>query len=117
MPGDPQLLVHPLYHDALVDALVRTADKIAVQVQVHIIHALDIGQGLVHKDVVHIEGVLGQHHAALTQHLGAVHHRVHQQVLVRAEVAHVHPAEQPVLREHIGVAHGMAGAILTCSYT
>ena len=56
--------------------------------------------------------MLGQHHAALTQHLGAVHHRVHQQVLVRAEVAHMHPAEQPVLREHIGIAHRMAGAVL-----
>ena len=60
----------------------------------------------------HIEGVLGQHHAALAQHLGAVQDRVHQQVLVGAEVAHVHPCEEPLLREDVGVPHGMAGAVL-----
>ena len=56
--------------------------------------------------------MLGQHHAALTQHLGAVHDRVHQQVLVRAEMAHMHPVEQAVFREDVGVPDGMAGAIL-----
>ena len=58
VPGDPQLLIHPLDHDALVHALVGTADEVAVQVQIHVVHALDIGQGLVDKNVVHIEGVL-----------------------------------------------------------
>ena len=110
--GDPQLLIHPLYHDALVHALVGTADEVAVQIQIHVVHALDIGQGLVDKNVVHIEGVLGQHHAALAQHLGAVHHRVHQDVLVRAEVAHMGPVEQAVLGEHVGVAHGQGGVVL-----
>ena len=56
--------------------------------------------------------MLGQHHAALAQHLGAVHDRVHQQVLIRAEVPDVHPVKQALLREHVGVAHGMAGAVL-----
>ena len=109
---DPQLLIHAADHHALVHALVCAADEVAVQIQIHIVHALDVGQGLVHKDIVHIEGVLGQHHAALAQHLGAVHDRVHQQVLIRAEVPDVHPVEQAVLREHVGVAHGMAGAVL-----
>ena len=112
VPGDPQLLIHPLDHDALVHALVGTADEVAVQIQIHVVHALDIGQGLVDKDVVHIEGMLGQHHAALAQHLGAVHHRVHQDVLIRAEVAHMGPVEQAVLREHVGVAHGQGGVVL-----
>ena len=110
--GDPQLLVHTADHHALVHALVCAADEVAVQVQIHIIHALDKGQGLVDKDVVHIEGVLGQHHAAVPQHLCAVHHRVHQQVLVGPEVADMRPVEQPVLGEHVGVAHGVAGVVL-----
>ena len=109
---DPQLLVHTADHHAFVHALVCAADEVAVQIQIHIVHTLDVGQGLVHKDIVHIEGVLGQHHAALAQHLGAVHDRVHQQVLIRAEAPDVHPVEQAVLREHVGVAHGMAGAVL-----
>ena len=112
VPGHAQLLVHPLDHDALVDALIRAADEVAVEVKIHVVHALDVGQGLVDEDVVHIEGVLGQHHTALAQDLGAVHDRVHQQVLVRAEVADMHPAEQTVLREHIGVADRVAGIIL-----
>ena len=110
--GHPQLLVHPLDHHTLVHALVGPADEVAIQVQIHIIHALDKGQGLVDKDVVHIEGVLGQHHAAVPQHLRAVHHRVHQQVLVGPEVADMRPVEQPVLGEHVGVAHGVAGVVL-----
>ena len=44
--------------------------------------------------------------------LGAVHHRVHQDVLVRAEVAHMGPVEQAVLGEHVGVAHGQGGVVL-----
>ena len=112
VPGDPQLLIHPLDHDALVHALVGTADEVAVQIQIHVVHAFDVGQGLVDKDVVHIEGVLGQHHAAVPQHLCAVHHRVHQQVLVGPEVADMRPAEQSVLGEHVGVAHGVAGVVL-----
>ena len=110
--GHPQLLIHPLDHHTLVHALVGPADEVAVQVQIHIVHALDKGQGLVDKDVVHIEGVLGQHHAAVPQHLCAVHHRVHQQVLVGPEVADMRPAEQSVLGEHVGVAHGVAGVVL-----
>ena len=110
--GHPQLLIHPLDHHTLVHALVGPADEVAVQVQIHIVHALDKGQGLVDKDVVHVEGMLGQHHAALAQHLSAVHDRVHQQVLVGAEVADVHPGEQTLLREDVGVPHSVAGAVL-----
>ena len=112
VPGHAQLLVHPLDHDAFIHALVRAADEVAVEVKIHVVHALDVGQRLVDEDVVHVEGVLGQHHAAVPQDLGAVDDRVHQQVLVRAEVAHVHPAEQAVLREDVGVAHGVAGVVL-----
>ena len=65
---DPQLLIHAADHHALVHALVCAADEVAVQIQIHIVHALDVGQGLVDKDVVHIEGVLGQLHAAAAQH-------------------------------------------------
>ena len=65
VPGDAELLVHALDHDALIDALVGAADEIAVEVEVHIIHGLDEGQGLVDEDVVHIEGVLGQLQAAV----------------------------------------------------
>ena len=73
MLGDAELLVHALDHDALVDTLVGTADEVAVEVEVHIIHGLDERQRLVDEDVVHVEGMLGQHHAALAQHLSAVH--------------------------------------------
>jgi len=73
MLGDAELLVHALDHDALVDALVGTADEVAVEVKVHIIHGLDERQRLVDEDVVYVEGMLGQHHAALAQHLSAVH--------------------------------------------
>ena len=110
--GHAQLLIHPLDHDALVHALVRAADEVAVEVKIHVVHAFDVGQRLVDEDVVHIEGVLGQHHAAVSQDLGAVDDRVHEQVLVRAEVAHMHPAEQAVLREDVGVAHGVGGVVL-----
>ena len=85
-PGHPQLLIHPLDHDLLVDALVISADKVAVQVFVHVIDGLHLGQGLVDEDVVHIEGMLGQLQAAVPQHLGAVDDRVHEQVFRRLPV-------------------------------
>ena len=37
---------------------------------------------------------------------------MHQDVLVGAEAPDVHPAEQPVLRENVGVPDGVAGAVL-----
>ncbi len=97
MAGHSQLLVHPLDHHTLVHALVGPADEVAVQIHVQIVHGLDIGQGLVDKDIVHIEGVLGQLQVAVPQQLCAVDHRMHQQVLVGPEVADMRPVEQSVL--------------------
>ena len=110
--GDPHLLIHPGDHHLLVDGLVGPADEVAVEIHIHVVHALHRGQGLVHEDVVHIEGVLGQLQPAGAQHLGAVDHRVHQQVLGGAEAADVVPGEHPVLGEHVGVPHDLLGVVL-----
>ena len=109
--GHAQLLVHPLDHVLLVDALVLPADEIAVQVKIHVIHGMALGQRLVHKDVVHIEGVLGQLHLRLAQHLGAVDDAVHQDVFVRREPADLVPVEDAVLRQDALVVDGQLGVV------
>ena len=108
----PQLLVHPADHHALVHALVRPADKVAVQVHIHIVDVLHQGEGLIDKDVIHIEGVLGQLQLAVPQNPGAVDDRVHQQILGGLEVPDVLPVEHPAHGEHIAVAHHPLGVVL-----
>ena len=75
--GDPHLLVHPTHHDRFLHRLVGPADEVTVEVHIHVVEGLDEGERLVDEDIVHIEGVLGQLHAALAEHLRAVDHRVH----------------------------------------
>ena len=109
--GDAQLLVDALDHVLLVDTLVIAADEVAVEVQVEVVDGLDLGQRLVDEDVIHIEGVLGQHHAGLTQHLGAVDDAVHQDVLVRRKVADLAPLKDAALRQDAGIIHDIACVI------
>ena len=109
--GDPQLLVHPLDHDLFVDALVLPADEITVEVQVHVIELLAAGQRQVDKDVVHIEGVLGQAQAAVPQDLRAVDDAVHQDILALGKMADLGPGEGAVHRQHTGIPHRMAGVV------
>ena len=111
-PGHPDLLLHPAHHHRLVHRLVGPADKIAVKVQIHVIDALHGREGLVDKDIVHIEGVLGQLQPTVPQQLGAVDHRVHQKVLGGTEPAHLIPGKDPILGKDIAVAHDLSGVVL-----
>ena len=110
--GDPHLLIHPGDHHLFVHTLVRPSDEVAVQVNVHVVHALHRRQGLVDENVVHIESVLGQLQTAVPQQLGTVDHRVHQQVLGGPEPADLIPGEDLVLWEYIGVPHHLLGVVL-----
>ncbi len=55
--------------------------------------------------------MLGKFQPHVAQELRAVDHRVHEQVLGRAEVPAVRPAEFPVGGEHVGVADGGVRAL------
>ena len=112
MLGHPHLLVDASGHHRLVDALIRPADEVAVQVQIHIIQRLDVGQGLIDKDVVHIEGMAGKLQAAVPQQLGAVDNRVHQQVLRGAEAADGVPGDDLVGGEYVFIPHHLLGIVL-----
>ena len=85
-----------------------------VEIHVDVIDALHALHGNIHKQVIHIEGVAGQIQAAVDQQLGAIDHRVHQDVLALVEPAHLIPADHLFLRQGVGVAHHlfMAGAHL-----
>ena len=108
----PDLLVHPAHHHRLIDALVRPADIVPVQVHIQIVEVAHLGQGLIDKNIVHIERVLWQLQTAVPQHLGAVNDRVHQQILGGAEAADMLPLEHPVGGKHIAVVHHPAGVVL-----
>ena len=106
-PGDAQLLAVARNHDLLVDTLVLATDEVAVEVHVAIEELLAARQRHIGEDVVHIEGVARQRHATVAQHLRAVEQRVHEQVLVDAELAHLVPGEDATLGKHAAVAHGL----------
>ena len=93
------LLVHASDHDVLMDGLVRSADEIAVEIDVQIVHALDVGKGDVGVDIVHIEHVLRQAQAALLQESRPVDNRVHEQVVARFRNRKTVPAENLPLRQ------------------
>ncbi|MPN37999.1 hypothetical protein SDC9_185521 [bioreactor metagenome] len=105
-------MIHPADHHLFVYRLVRPADKVAVQINIKIIHAAHKGQRLVDKEVIHIKGMLGQNQPALPQKLGAVYDGMHQQVLGGTEKADVLPGEQPVFRENVPIPHYFLGIIL-----
>ena len=107
LPCDAQLLVHAAHHDLLVDRLVLAADEVMVGVHVEVAHGAHVDQGLVDEDVVHVEGVLGQLKVHFAQHLGAIVHRVHEQILTRQEGSHLVPAELVALGQHVAVAHDL----------
>ena len=62
---------------------------------------------MVHVQLVHVEGVLGQGHAAVPEQLGAVNDGVHQHILALAEMPRFLPAEHPALGQGVMVAHGV----------
>ena len=110
--GDPHLLVDATGHHRLVDTLIRPADEVAIEIHIQIVDGLDIGQGLIDEDIVHIEGMFGQFQRAVPEQLGAVDHRVHEQILGGAEVADLIPGENAADGEHIFVVHRLAGVVL-----
>ena len=112
LPRDAQLLIHAAHHDLLVDRLILAADEVMVGVHVEVAHGAHVDQRLVDEDVVHVEGVLGQDQLHLAQHLGAIVHRVHEQVLARQEGAYLVPAEFIALRQHVAVAHDLLLALI-----
>ena len=109
--GDAQLLVNALDHVGLVDALILAPDEVAVEVKVHVVDGFDLRQRLVDEDVVNIEGVLGQLHAAAAQHLGAVDDAVHQDVFVRRELADLLPGENAAFGQDALVVDDVAGVV------
>ena len=106
-PVDFQLLVNAPDHDGFIDRLIIAADKIVIEVDVHVVHFLYARNRLVDENVVNVEGVLRQHEAAAAEHLCAVDDGVHQDVLSEVEVLHLVPAEDAVLREGRLVSHDL----------
>ena len=103
----PDLLIDPADHHLLVYRLVGTADKVAVKIHVQIIHGADMGQRLVNKDIVHIEGMLRKLQAAFSQQLGPVDHRMHQDILSGHKHLHVVPGKRFVLWERQIIVHNL----------
>ena len=77
---DLELLVHAAEHDFFVDRLVFATDKVTVEVNVEIVHLLYQSHGITYKEVVYVERMLGELHAAVTRKLGAESCRMHQKI-------------------------------------
>ena len=109
---DRNLLVNPADHNLLIDRLVLPADKITVEIHIHIIHCLYIWQRVEHKNVIHIKRVFWQFQPAIPQQVCPVDDRVHQNVLPYAEMPYIFPCKDFLLRQRMGIFHNLL-ALLT----
>ena len=48
-----RLLIYALDHVGLVDTLILAADEVAVEVKVHIVDSLDLGQDVYKRQTIH----------------------------------------------------------------
>ena len=55
---DTDLLVNSADHDFLVNRLVGSPDKVAVEIDIEIIHRFDVRKRNKRNQIIHIEGVL-----------------------------------------------------------
>ena len=60
------LLIHTTDHHALTNGLICSSDKVAVEIDIEIIHRFDVRKRNKRNQIIHIEGVLRQLHAALS---------------------------------------------------
>ena len=64
-----------------------------------------MGQRMVHKDVIHIEGVLWQIQSTFPEQLGAINNRMHQNILPLVQEFHIIPGKDLILGKRRAVAH------------
>ena len=88
-----------------MDGLVLAADEIIIEIDIQIIHAVHIREGVEDINVVHVEGVLRQLQAALPEHLRPEDDRVHQDVFTDREAVGLVPGKDPAHRQTLAVLH------------
>ena len=104
--GGLELMGIALFHHVLLYALPGAADVIAVQVEVHVVHALYVPEVAVDHVVVLVEGVLRHIQPRLAQQRGAEGAGVDHQDLVDAEGPRLRPGEDAVFRKGVGEIDG-----------
>ena len=109
---DTRLLVQSFDHDILMNRLVFPADEIIIEVDIQIIHPLNIGKRIEHIDIIDIESVLGQLQSAVTQHLCAKDHRVHQDIFADREAVCLLPGKDPADRQTPPVFHDLVAVLV-----
>ena len=76
-----------------------------IQINIHIIKRLHIGQRIIYKNVIHIESMFRQLQSTFFQHMGTVNHRVHKNVLSQTEMFYVSPGKHFILRKCRCITH------------
>ena len=76
-----------------------------IEINIQIIDVFNGRQWMINKDVVYIEGVFWQLQFAITQHLGTVDNRVHQNILAFFKFANLFPGKKLILRQNRAVVH------------
>ena len=101
----PDLLINPGHEHSFINRLIFSAEKILVQIDIHIPNPFHTGQGLAGKQIIHIKGMLRQLYAHFPQKLCPKDQRMHHQILGRPEMPDLIPSEQPALRKYVLIAH------------
>ena len=112
-----ELLVDSADHNCLVYRLVVTADKVAVEIGVQVVHILYIWQRIKGENIVYVEGVLWQSQIALKKQLGTVDHGMHKKIFSLWHVAYFIPGKNLVHWQAVAVLHNfLAGSTLFLIY-
>ena len=94
-----ELLVQALDHRGLVDALALATDKVAIEVDVGVVHGLAARQRHISVDVVYIERVRRHRQIGRAQHIRAIAQAVHEQILVQTEMTDLVPGKDLFARQ------------------
>ena len=106
------LLVNAAHHHFLIHRLIRSSQKILIQIDIHIVNLFHIRQRLVRENIIHIERVLRQADSRLAQHSGTVDERMHNQILGRSEMSDIIPGAGRFRRKYIPVRHRVRRSLL-----
>ena len=107
-----ELLAQALDHRGLIDALALATDKVAIEVDVGVVHGLTARQRYVCVDIIHVERVCRHRQIGLAQYIGAIAQAVHKQVLIGTEMPDLVPRENLFARQGKLVANSGMRALV-----
>ena len=89
-------MIHAAGENLLVHGLIVTADKVAIQVNVHIVDGLNLRKWHISVHIVNVERVRWHLNSCCAQHLNAIRQRMHKKILRELKMSQVFPTNNAI---------------------